>query len=437
MKVTRYQAHNVLKVQDIDWNLEGHNLFLVGGRNDQGKTSALTALLMALCGRSGMDWPELALKDGESEGWVKVDLAPDPEDAVQKTLTVELFLKKRRGGNVVEQFKIVDEEGSEAPEPRALLKRLYELRAFDPLAFERMDRKGKRALLQKLVGLDFTEQNLGRDKLYKEREAVNRDAKRAKAQLDGLKQHRDAPAEEVKASDLLVELENRKAHNARNKAEREKIPDLESKVKFYEQERITVAQQIAALQKRAEELAACSEQQTILLKAQEATVAVLKDADEGEVRNRIDQADETNRKVRENRKRAEVEAEVKRLDSESNALTVRMDEIADAQGKALASAKWPVEGLSFDEEGVLWHNIPFEQTSKSKRVLASVQIGMALNPRMKLLVCQDGNDLDTESLEALEQVLRERGWQMILEVVTRGEVDESRCAVVIEDGKQK
>ena len=66
MKLLTYEAHNVLGVKDIKFDLTGRHLFLVGGANGQGKSSALTALTMALAGKSGMnDYPEIALRKGE------------------------------------------------------------------------------------------------------------------------------------------------------------------------------------------------------------------------------------------------------------------------------------------------------------------------------------------------------------------------------------
>ena len=62
MRVIGYEVHNIQKISEANFDLEGHNLFVIGGKNRQGKTSALTALLMALSGRSGMDdYPEIAL----------------------------------------------------------------------------------------------------------------------------------------------------------------------------------------------------------------------------------------------------------------------------------------------------------------------------------------------------------------------------------------
>jgi energy-coupling factor transporter ATP-binding protein EcfA2 len=207
MKVLTYEARNVMRVSDVKFDLAGRHLYLIGGKNGQGKTSAITALLMALCGKSGFDYPEVALKDGEQKGWVKVKLSGDEELHEPEGLTIELFLRRKRDGQVIEEFHVLDSAGQEAPEPRTLLKRLCEMRGFDPLAFERMDKKAKRDLLAKLLGLDFTAEKAAHKKAYDERTRVGNDGKKLKAQYDAMPEHKDVPAAEISVTDLMAELE--------------------------------------------------------------------------------------------------------------------------------------------------------------------------------------------------------------------------------------
>jgi len=52
MHVKSIQAHNVMRVKDIDFQMDGHHLFIVGGENDNGKSSSLESLRYALPNRS-------------------------------------------------------------------------------------------------------------------------------------------------------------------------------------------------------------------------------------------------------------------------------------------------------------------------------------------------------------------------------------------------
>ena len=101
----------------------------------------------------------------------------------------------------------------------------------------------------------------------------------------------------------------------------------------------------------------------------------------------------------------------------------------------IQNAKFPLPNLSLDDSGVLLDGLPFEQASKAQRVVASVKIGMAMNPKLRLLVCEDGNDLDDATMQALSDTLKDNDFQMLLEYVTRSPEDESKCAVVFTDGQ--
>lgn len=440
MKLLRYQARNVLRVSEIDLNLQGRHLVLIGGRNDQGKTSALNAVLIALCGRSGCDWPEVCLKDGENEGWVKVDLVPDGKDAEEwheaVGLTVELHLKRKRNGQVLEEFRILDSTGEEAPEPRTLLKRLYHLRAFDPLHFARLGKKERRDTLVQLVGLDFSAQKKELTSLYEQRTAVNRDGKNLRARVDALPLHHDdAPPSEVVVSELLADLEARRKCNTMHARERAKLPYLDKEITGAEEDlrktRADIVRLTVVMELQAKVLVDLRAKRDV----QAQVVAGLTDLDENAVIGDIKDAEVTNRKVRENRQRVAMDHELGQLRSLSEFLTAAMEKIEATIATAIQKAPWPLPGLSLDADGVLLNGLPFEQASKSARIMASVKIGMALNPSLRLLVCEDGSDLDQESLDSLGKILEDHDFQMLLELVTRGPEDEGRCAVVIEDGR--
>jgi DNA repair exonuclease SbcCD ATPase subunit len=435
MKVLTYSAKNVMRLNEVDFDLQGRHLFLVGGKNGHGKSSALTALLMVLCGKAGLDeYPDVPLKKGEDEGFVKV--------ALEGGLTAELKLRRnKRSGAVVEEFKVFDAEGKEQAEPRTLLKRLCELRGFDPLAFERLDKKAKRELLSKVVGLDLSAQKAEYKKKYDERTRIGNDGKRAKSHFESLPVHKDAPTEEVSTADLMAELDRRQKHNEAAAAEREKLVKLVEAEEANHRERESSCAKILDLKEQLEKerskLNLLEEKHKTIkqqVAAQTSMNAVLSDRSLDEVRQQIAASGDTNSKVRANRAKDEAKVAVESLRKQYEALDKAIADNLAAQEKALQEAPWPVPGLSLDDEGVMLDGLPIEQASRAKRIMTSVKIGMALNPKLRLLVCQDGSDLDTETLAALEQILAENDFQMLIELVTRTSADEELCAVVIRDG---
>ncbi len=447
MKIISYEAHNVLGVKDIRFDMEGRHLFLVGGNNGAGKTSALTALVMTLCGKSGMgtkDYPAIALRDGQKKGKVTIELTGSPDLHEDVGLTAELSLRRKASGVVVEEFRLLDSTGAEAPEPRKTLQRLFQLKAFDPLEFERMKPKEKASCVQQMLGLDLSKYDKEHKEVFDERTAVNRDGKKLVALLEGATKHKDAPKEEVKVADVLEQIDVINTHQASRAKQMSEIKAAEKVVVEWEVSVGEAEKEIArleeALRKGKEFLA--HRQNGVKEFQQELAVQVkaldnLKDRAEElpPLREQIANAEETNRKVRENQAYDKLAKEVKDSREKWKGLDDRLKEIAEERAEEVSSADWPIEGMELQEDGLVWNGLPFEQASTSQRIMASVAVGMRLNPELRLLVCEHGSDLDVDTLEALDAVLKEKDFQMIVELVCRSKEDEERCAVVIADGE--
>lgn len=443
MRVLNLEVHNVQRISDVRFDLDGRNLFLVGGKNAQGKTSALIALLMALSGRSGMDnYPEIALKDGEDEGWVKIDLSGEQEETHQPAgIRVELKLTRHaRKGVVVEEFQILDSDGDAAPAPRELLKRLFVLKAFDPLEFQRMKPKDQKALLEKLLGLDFTADREEYKRLFDKRTDVNRNFKAAKAQLDGMPTHPDV--QEVSATDLMTELDRRQSINNENAEQRRSVDRAKESVDRCRESESQTRQKIEYMRQQLAEAESALVSKALTTQHAEshlsevtAAVALLVDMNTDEIRTQIKEADSTNAKARANAKRKEQFTAWQNLGKVADDLTEKMEKIEKANKKKLEDAEFPVDGMSLDADGVLLNGLPFGQASLKERIFASVDVGIALNPTLRLMVSQDGGALDAEAITALDEKLAESDFQMIVEIATRSESDEDLCAVVIKDGK--
>src|SRR5690606_27444754 len=79
-------------------------------------------------------------------------------------------------------------------------------------------------------------------------------------------------------------------------------------------------------------------------------VATLKDVDTSGIENEIENIEHVNRRVRENKAYAELSAKVLDLEKKAHELTSKIEAMDEAKRDAIAAAKMPVPGLSFDEE---------------------------------------------------------------------------------------
>jgi hypothetical protein len=114
--------------------------------------------------------------------------------------------------------------------------------------------------------------------------------------------------------------------------------------------------------------------------------------------------------------------ELQQYQAHAERLTSDIEDTDTEKAQRLAAAKFPVEGLGIsDAGGVTWNGLPFEQASTAVRTRVSVAIGFALNPKLKILLVRNGNDLDAKNLQLLADLAKEAGGQVWVERIAGGD----------------
>ena len=429
MKILKLQVQNFKKDSQITIVPTEH-VVTIGGKNRAGKSSALDAILAAICGKKAV--PGVPLKRGETEGWVRLELDGDEEMHQKKLIVERLFTADGK-----QKLRLMGEDGFEAPEPQTLLNALYGEIGFDPLHFTRLSPKDQANSLKRLVGIDFDALDDERETVYRERQASGRAGKVQSAKVDGLPHYPDAPAEEVSVAELVrqqTELEKQAREDEKVSkalaAKAKEVSDLDAKCQ-------EIDQKIADLMKQQEEVKAqlwvahCQRDEL------DKQVAAIKPVDLSDIKAQIVAADETNAKVRANHHRKLEQAELDKQRAEYKAMSDRIDQIDAEKQQIMAAANWPVPGLGFNADGVTLNALPFDQASSAEQLQVSVAMGMKMNPKLRVLIIRDGSLLDNDTLEAISKQVQEADYQLWIECVTRTTEDEARCSVVIEDGRVK
>lgn len=429
MRVVEFEVFHMMGLKRAKLQMPENGVVLIGGENGHGKTRTIESFLMAMCGKSGMDWPDVELADEDREGWVRVKLTGDTELHDLEGFVVELKLKKRRGKPVLEQFRILDSTGDEAASPREFLQRLYSLRALDPRALEKASPAKRAELIKKLVGLDFTDLDSDRDVAYKKRTEINRDNKMLQGRRSGIEFPEGTPDAPISVVALVAEKDRAMAYN--------RAVDQDARaLKNMQDHDAKLADEITKLEQRLADLKEAKAKYVVDIAKQQEIVAGAVKIDVTQIQDAIESSEITNADVSRKLEASRLDKEIHQLAVESQKLTDKIERIDNEKQRKLEDAKWPLPNMSLDDSGVLLDGLPFEQASSAQRLFASVKVGMALNPKLKLFVSKDGNDLDNKTLLELDKMLKENGYQMILEFVTRSDADEARCAVVFKDGTQ-
>jgi hypothetical protein len=423
MRIVELRAENVKRLKAVTIRPDG-SLVIIGGRNAQGKTSVIDSIEMLLAGNKAL--PPDPVRHGAGSARIVADLG---ELVVEKTIT-------SKGTHLV----VRNADGVQQKSPQGILDALCEKIAFDPLEFARMKPTDQDRLLKQVLGLDFSDLEADRQRIYDRRTELNKAAKQHEARADSLPHHPDAPAEEVSITELYAELERRReavaevarlgqavavgdddvfASERALKEQAQRVVDLEAQV------------QLARLQlTRAQEHL---DQDRVRLAEYKKEHDAAKETcpDTKEIEAALLGAEETNRKVRENRERAGSMKAADEAKGAAKACTEAIDGIEATKAERLASAKFPVPGLGFGDLGPTLDGVPLEQASDAQRLRLSVAIGLALNPKLKVLLVRDGSRLDDDGMTLLAKLAEEAGAQVWLERVG----DRDPCAVVIEDGE--
>lgn len=398
----------------------GPSLTIIGGRNAQGKTSAIDAIMTLLFGAKYA--PTVPVKVGETSAQI-VGTIETPSGE----LTVKRIFRTDGSDPFIE---VSNAEGMKSTAPQRKLNEIFNLGAVDPLRFADLPPKEQVAELQKILGIDLTEINTRQANAVEVRKA----AKKTATDLEGMYRQLpaipdDVPDEEISVAALADELAQINKHNGQREtmaseiqATRERIADMTARI---DQQQA----QLEELQRLIESNKSKRTEVEAALKDKEAQYEAWELRDPTKVQAAMATAEATNRNVRAKADRESRRQTWEKAKAEADKADAQVKAIEEEKRKVLAEVKWPVEGLSFGEDGVQFNGLPFSQASSAERLRVSVPLAFALAPQAPFAVIRDGSLLDDESLQLVAELTTELGGQLIIE-----RVGEDDGALIFENG---
>lgn len=409
LRVVKLSAENYkrLSAVEITPDLDAATV-TIAGRNAQGKSSVLDAIWAALSNTAAARGTTTTrpIRDGEKTARVTVDLG-------------DIIVTRKWEGD--KNTLIVESaDGARFPSPQKMLDDLIGRLSFDPLAFASLPAKAQQAELLNLVELPFNPVELAakRKGLFDQRADIGREGKQLKGQLDGYPlPAADLPETELSVSQLVSELRAAQGQE-QARVDAERGAERAARVIAEAEETLKIARR---------DLEVAQERLTGLPEMRDLAASL------SAIETQIDNAESINNSVRTEaeRKRIEEKSNAKRLEYKS--LTSQLEQLDKSKSDALSNAKFPVDGLGFDDDGVTYNGVPFAQASSAERLRVSVAMAMALNPKIRVIRIADGSLLDSENLAVIEAMAAEQGFQVWIEVVD----ETGAIGVVIEDGAVK
>jgi DNA repair exonuclease SbcCD ATPase subunit len=404
MKIIELKSSNIKRIKAVELHLdEKQNLVLITGKNAAGKSSILDSIWYALGGKKAVQ--DKPIREGEEKGEIEVD--------------VNGYLVKRTFTGKSSYLQVTNKDGSKYSNPQEFLDYIIGNLSFDPLEFSRMDEKKQIAELTKIVGLDLTPLDEKKKKLTEDRLLVGREIKTmAKYEPEIIAECQKASqATLVSVADLSKKLEEEIAkHN--------KFVNAQNFITRLKLDNENLLHHIAQIQESIK-----SNEKQIIEQAE------IKDSEVNidELKLKIESAEDNNNNIRNANSVLKDDTAYKAKDAEYRKLTEDIRAVEEEKAKKLAAVKMPIDGLSWDEEKVLYKGIPFIQGSAAEQLRVSMAIAMASNPKLKVILIRDGSLLDADNLKVIEEMARDKDFQVWIERVD----DSGKIGIYIEDGEVK
>lgn len=417
VKITALEAENVKRIKAVALTPSPTGLTLVGGNNNQGKTSVLDALAWALGGDRFR--PDAAQRDGA--------IAP----AHLKVTLSNGVVVERKGKNA--SLTVTDPTGRRSGQQ--LLNAFVEPLALDLPRFMDASDKEKADILLRIIGVgsELQVKDLEIKGLYDKRTFTGQLAAQKKHFAEEMISYPEAPDEPVSASELIRQQQDILARNGENQRLRAQYAELEQQVQQCVDELKRTRERIATLQQLADELDA---KHTKLFNQRETarkTVSQLQDESTAELEASIRDIEETNRKVRANLEKSRAEDEAAQYASEYDRLTESIQQKRADRMALLNGADLPLPGLSVEDGVLTYKGKHWRDMSGSDQLRVAAAIVRRLNPDCGFVLLDKLEQMDMTTLQEFSAWLEAEGLQAIATRVSTG----SECQIIIEDGMVK
>ena len=407
IKINQLEIENVKRIKAVKIEPKETGLTIIGGNNNQGKTSVLDAIAWALGGEKYK--PSQAVREGSV-------VPPNLHLVMSNGLVVE-----RKGKNST--LKVTDPNGKKAGQQ--LLNEFIEQLALDLPKFMNASGKEKADVLLQIIGVgpQLIELDQKEKELYQERLDVGRTADQKAKFAKEMTYYDDVPKELISPSELIKQQQEILARNGENERKRSAAVALNA-------ERNRLAEKVNALKEELEryqaQLIKVDHDMNIAYK----TAEELHDESTAELEASIANIDEINRKIRANLDKEKAEDDAREYLTNYEKLTGQIENIRQKRTALLDAAELPLAGLSVKDGELIYNGQKWDNMSGSDQLKGSTAIVRKLNPNCGFVLLDKLEQMDMQTLEAFGQWLEGEGLQAIATRVSTGD----ECSIIIEDG---
>lgn len=407
VKINQLEIENVKRIKAVQLEPCENGLTVIGGNNNQGKTSVLDTIAWALGGDRYK--PSNPTRDGS--------LVPP---RIKLTLSNGLVVE-RTGKNST--LKVTDPSGLRSGQQ--LLNEFVDEMALNLPKFMAQSNREKADTLLRIIGIGHTLTQLQRQEkeLYNQRHTIGQIADQKAKYAKELPFYPDMPMEIVSAFDLIQRQQAILAKNGENQRKRMLADELERRCVQMSSEMYTLECRLN--QMREDYLIAKADLDTAKKTAEE-----LQDESTAELEKDIADVEKINIKVRSNMDREKAEQDATHYKMQYEALSDQLEEVRKQKRDLLSGAALPLDGLSVEDGELTYHGKKWDGMSASDQLRVSTAIVRSLNPQCGFVLLDKLEQMDLQTLRDFGSWLESQNLQAIATRVSTG----GECAILIEDG---
>ena len=410
IKIASLTTENVKRVKSVHIEPSPNGLTIIGGNNNNGKTSILDSIAWALGGNKYR--PSKAQREGS---------------VVPPTINLKLsngLIVERKGKN--SDLKVTDPTGNKAGQN--LLDSFVEELAINLPKFINSSDKEKANTLLEIIGVSqqLYELECQEKEKYNMRRSIGQIADQKEKFAKEQPFYPEAPKTLVSITDLITQQQDILAKNGENQRKRDMTDQLHRQA----------TQLMAEIERQEATLANLKEQYQSVLRdydVAQKTSEQLQDESTEELEESIANIEAINIKVRANLDREKAEQDAAEYRTQYSSLTTEIESLRKQRMDLLQNADLPLEGLSVEDGELLYNGQRWDNMSGSQQLMVSTAIVRKLKPECGFVLIDKLEQMDMQTLNEFGAWLEQEGLQAIATRVSTGD----ECSIIIEDGYVK
>ena len=400
VKINTLELENVKRIKAVRLEPTANGLTVIGGKNNQGKTSVLDAIAWTLGG------DKYRPTSPGREGSV---IPPHLKVTLSNGIVVE-----RKGKNSA--LSVTDPSGKKSGQ--TLLNSFISSFALDLPAFLEGSTKEKARALLEIIGVGdrLYAMDAEEERLYNERHYIGQIADQKKKFAAEMQGYSGIPDEPVSVSELIRQQQDILARNGENQRKRAAKDRFASELENAEAE-------FEAAQTK---LAQARQNYEIANKDAEGLI----DESTAELEANIREIEALNIKIRANLDKEKALEDAAAYAEMYTELSKKIEKVRSDRLALLNAAEMPLEGLSVDHGELVYNGAKWDCMSASEQMRVATAIVRKLNPECGFVLLDKLEQMDLDTLREFGEWLDGEGLQAIATRVSTG----GECSVIIEDG---